>query len=198
MLDFGSGVTFFPFRVANEGFTVTAVDCDPIVQREFGKAMAATPCERGRIAFLLVSSDRIPVEDAIFDAVYSISVLEHSSDPISLIDEFETVLIHHGLLLVTADLSLLPGAGIDPDSYGELLPRLEQSFDWYVSPDWVHPRKVLTPLNSPWPPAWYARARRSPLAKFVRRLKDCAKLLLGKPPSFVPGLACIGMALTKE
>lgn len=74
ILDYGSGYTFFPFLLQEEGNDVTCVDIDRLVEKCFsGYEGKCKP------RFVRNTEVSLPNFDNKFDVIYSVSVLEHSS-----------------------------------------------------------------------------------------------------------------------
>ena len=44
IIDFGSGVSFFPFAIAKLGFKITCIDIDPICEKDMNRAIQVTRC----------------------------------------------------------------------------------------------------------------------------------------------------------
>jgi SAM-dependent methyltransferase len=188
-VDFGSGVTFFPFVVSQKGFRVICVDNDPVCQRDLQHAI-----EKMRsgvnVQFLLSHGDSIPVPDSSVDVVYSVSVLEHLPDPAAALAEFARILVPGGLLLMTFDLDLVPGSetGIGADRYDELLTRLKEHFVCHLPPKSIdHPARVLTSRSGPFP---IERERQGLSAVWWVLKQQLLKPLLGRKPFVAPYLGC--------
>lgn len=193
VLDFGSGVTFFPFSLAKEGFDVIAMDIDPVVESGFQKAIEVTPCYPGRVDFLMSTENSIPIADSTFDAIYSISVLEHTLYPFEIVAELERVLAPFGLLILTFDLCLQGEAQFTPDVYRELRDYLSQNF-LYVCPEiTIHPARVLDCRNSIYP----YELERKIIESFIVWGKNCIKRMLGRPLHQAKNCACAGFVLQK-
>ena len=77
-VDFGSGITFFPFAVARLGFEVVCLDCDPVCEAGISKASQPVDASPGTVSFRLVGEERtaLPLECGAVDVLYTISVLE--------------------------------------------------------------------------------------------------------------------------
>ena len=74
--DVGSGVTFFPFAIADLGADVVCTDIDRTCELDLARASGIIS-HRGSVSFRLGAEHTLPYADAELDAVYCISVLEH-------------------------------------------------------------------------------------------------------------------------
>ncbi len=195
VMDFGCGVTFFPFLLAQEGFRVTAVDIDPVVERDFTRAIRVTPCAPGSVEFLLSAGGTLSVQDGAFDAVYSVSVLEHVGDFGPTVDELARVLAPRGRLILTVDLCIEGAGDIKAECYDDLVRRLEERFDWTAPERTVHPARVLDTESSPCPyRSSVGRTRR--LVRLARRaVKEWLGMRLSPP---LNRWQCMGMVFDKK
>jgi len=55
VVDLGSGVTFFPFSVAQLGCHVTCADIDPVCAKDLARAAQVIDCRPGRVDFRLIA-----------------------------------------------------------------------------------------------------------------------------------------------
>ena len=110
VVDFGSGVTFFPFAVAKLGYRVICSDIDPLCQRDLTNASRYLSSAPGSMEFRLLGQRTTAFNDAEVDIIYCISVLEHIPDFENTITEFSRMLKKGGLLLLTIDLDLRGGS----------------------------------------------------------------------------------------
>ena len=127
ILDAGSGVTFFPFFLVSQlsGAEVVCCDYDPTLAEVYAELRAPS---RDRVTFDVASLDRLPYGNADFDAVYSISVLEHTPNHEAIVAEFVRVLRPAGLLVLTFDVSLDGDCDVDRSGARRLLRDLENRF----------------------------------------------------------------------
>lgn len=148
VVDFGSGVTFFPFALARAGWKVTCVDSDPLAIHDLGLASTvhATP-----LRALLNAGPAIPLADASCDAVYSISVLEHLPDPVPVIAEAARVLRPGGLFILTLDVDLAGDGAIAPAAFDQLLAACADHFERLLPEVTIHPRRLLDCFGGPYP-----------------------------------------------
>jgi SAM-dependent methyltransferase len=198
--DVGSGVTFFPFSLANLGYEVICTDIDPVCERDLLRAAECVSHSPGAVGFRLIDKATLPFEDEKCDALFCISVLEHIHDFENTLMEMARILKPEGLCLITCDL----GLDIDEDSqldiapYKKLICGIEKEFRFLWPERTTHPADVLTSRNSP-----YAVGRKS-CSRFLWQLtkQKILKPLLGRKPGCVsPGpehLAILGLALQKK
>jgi UDP-N-acetylglucosamine 2-epimerase (non-hydrolysing) len=212
VLDFGSGLTFFPFMLAREGFRVWATDIDPICRRDFERALARVRVGPGDVAFRLASQDRIPFGAGTFSAVYSISVLEHVAALERTVAEFARVLEPGGLLVLTLDLSFNESNQLVPERYEQLRSLLDQHFQPAATERVTHPARILRNTNGLYPmysggngvrslmrkslriPAY---ARRKGLGAAVRRGGSALKAAVPVSAAARYDLACQGLVLRR-
>ncbi len=123
VLDAGSGITFFPYYLADkfDNLSVQCVDQDvslaaqyDIVNKAFGS----------QVEFRASGIDKIALPDESFDVIYCISVLEHTKNYAEIIGEFTRLLRPRGRLILTFDISIDGNADIPIPKAGELLTTL--------------------------------------------------------------------------
>ena len=149
--DLGSGVTFFPFALAQLGFQVSCVDVDPTCDRDLARAASVFPHAPGSVEFRLTDGSRLPFEDASLDGLYCISVLEHIPNFDAVVADIGRVLVPGGLLVLTIDLDLRGDAAIGVSDRRRLVEYIDRHFE-RVCPDvTVHPADVLHSLAGPYP-----------------------------------------------
>ncbi len=190
--DVGSGVTFFPFLVAEAGHEVVCVDIDPVGAKDIPRAAAALALP---VTFRATDGRTLPFGDAELDAVYCLSVLEHIPEWERTVDEMARVLKPNGALILTIDIDLLGNAELGPEAHGRLLEKLRDRFDYAAPESAVHPSSLLRSDGGPYP------LRAPPgLRGLVFQAKQRIKPLLGKKP-VPPGgvlLTVHGLALIKR
>lgn len=150
ILDFGSGVTFFPFAVAKLGCNVTCADIDPVVAVDIPVAAKLIQPTLGNVNVALIQNGRIPVESESQDVVYCISVLEHIPNFESVIDEIARVLKPDGQLILTVDIDLRGNFELGVDEFERLQAKLDKYFMKKHPERPVHPCNLLTTANSPY------------------------------------------------
>ncbi|MCG3199403.1 MAG: class I SAM-dependent methyltransferase [Candidatus Omnitrophica bacterium] len=128
ILDAGSGVTFFPYFLADRFPKAELVCLDMDRRLEFAHARIVEP-SRGRVCFRTGGIQSMAEGDGAFDSVYCISVLEHTEDHERVIREFRRVLKPGGLLVVTFDISLDGEARVPVDVAESLLALLKFHFE---------------------------------------------------------------------
>ncbi len=101
VLDAGSGVTFFPFFL-NSKYKVTCIDQD-----DYSNIFdSINVSEKTDVSFIRSGLHTIPIPDNSFDAIYCISVLEHTDEYDTILKELYRLLKPQGLLIATFDISL--------------------------------------------------------------------------------------------
>ena len=196
-LDFGSGVTFFPFALAREGFNVICVDQESLCAEGISRARRQFTDYPGEVTFLQSSTTTLPLESASVDLVYSISVLEHLPDPSAFIDEFARILRPAGALILTFDIAMDAGAslGLTPTQHADLLSRLGQHFEFTGPNDFVHPSAMLTTSTGPYPSNSIERGLR---AVWKATKEEVLKPLMRRPPATYFHLTCEGLVASRR
>lgn len=132
VLDAGSGVTFFPFFLSSK-YKITCIDQDDYehIYNEINKKQKTT------VNFMKTNLQNIPYPDDSFDAIYSISVLEHTENYDAILKEFYRLLKPNGLLIITFDISLDNNEwGLNRDAAILLIENIRKYFDFkYKSVD---------------------------------------------------------------
>jgi SAM-dependent methyltransferase len=194
VLDFGSGVTFFPFVLARDGWDVLCADDDPVVTRDLTAAAAVEPSGLGSVRALLAAG-ALPLTDGSLDAAYSISVLEHMPDPLPALDELARVVRPGGVFVLTVDIDLSGRAALAPEPFAELLDACERYFVRAVPETTVHPLRVLDCFGGPFP---RRRAEQVP-GLMIRGKSGALRPLIGGPIADEPvRLACYAAAFTRR
>jgi SAM-dependent methyltransferase len=105
VLDAGSGITFFPYRVARRlpAAQVHCLDQDAYLAPIFER-IRHPAADRVRFRAAPLESTGLPAGE--FDAIYCISVLEHTTHRDRILAEFRRLLAPGGRLVVTLDISL--------------------------------------------------------------------------------------------
>ena len=194
VLDFGSGVTFFPFALATEGFDITALDVDPIVQRDFSKAAEVMKPSHGKVDFVFSSGNTVDLPDNSFNVVYSISVLEHIPDPCFTISEIARILIPNGLCILTVDLGLIGDRDIKPSPYLKFRKCLAEHFDLLHPEITLHPLRILCDRNSP--SSQYRQL--STRGKAIQWLRRRIGRMFALPTEPQGRLTCAGLAFMRK
>jgi SAM-dependent methyltransferase len=192
--DVGSGVTFFPFAVAQLGYSVICTDIDPICGLDLARAREIVQPRPGFVEFRLSDGQHLPFRDRECDAVYCISVLEHIPNFDLTIREVARILKPEGLLVLTVDIDL-QGHDLGVWELDSLLAALQQSFEFVFPEVTVHPADILLTTTGPCP--MYSTRSRSTLNHMFRQE---VKKLLGRPerPQFPYNLAVAGFVLRRK
>jgi SAM-dependent methyltransferase len=105
ILDAGSGITFFPYflQESMDRASVTCCDTDATLSQIFASVNVRT---QSNIDFLCRDIGNTGIEGNSLDAIYCISVLEHTKNYDQIIRELIRLLKDDGIIIVTFDISL--------------------------------------------------------------------------------------------
>lgn len=124
VLDAGSGITFFPFFLSRL-FKVTCVDQDDYSD----PYILINRNQRADVRFIHSNLESIPIEPNSYDAVYCVSVLEHTGHHAIILKEFHRILKPGGLLIVTFDVALDGGSeGLEQVAAEAIIRDLQDAF----------------------------------------------------------------------
>ena len=188
VVDFGSGVTFFPFSVARLGCHVQCLDIDPICEKDLQRAALTVDHNPGKVTFSPIRNSRSSLKDSEADAVYCISVLEHIPDfELSLL-EIVRILKPNGLFILTIDIDMCGYNDIGAKRYYEMRKLLDCYFSFQEIEVSTHPLDILTQYRNV-----------SLLRQIKFQLKQQAKAILNKNHnSNYPNLAVWGGVMQKR
>jgi SAM-dependent methyltransferase len=127
ILDAGAGVTFFPYFLADrhERIEIECADSDRTLAQIHAAVRSASS---DRVHFGEADLRTLPYSDRSFDAVYCLSVLEHTHRYDSVVEELHRVLRPGGMLIVTFDISVDGEADIPLPRAKLLIDLLERRF----------------------------------------------------------------------
>lgn len=152
VMDFGSGVTFFPYALSKLGHDVVCIDNDPICRRDNIRASQFFSKNENYTGRIIVPADGEETNDsADYDIIYSISVLEHIEDPSEYINFFYKNLKPDGRLLLTMDIDLRGGTDLSPEKLENIKKSIEGKFSLCGEFKFTHPRNYLSTANSTYP-----------------------------------------------
>ena len=104
IVDAGSGFTFFPFFI-QQHFPLTRVLCIDADSTAGNAIEEASRVHCPAPQFSLEDLEKLKLESSSVDVIYSISVIEHTNDPLGVIDEIHRVLKPNGMFICTFDVS---------------------------------------------------------------------------------------------
>jgi len=124
----GSGYTFFPFDLlqTNPGLDVGCYDTDPTAGQALQEAsdiLGISP------DFCIEDLERLQQNANSADIVYSISVIEHTSNPRKVIDEINRILKPGGIFVCTFDISFETGSPMHVRHVEKLVAHIKDVFD---------------------------------------------------------------------
>ena len=139
ILDAGCGFTFFPFQVAKTitQSQVIGVDMDPQLSDFYRDPSSG-------VQLLLSDIRKLPFPDASFDAIYCVSVLEHTSEYATIADEFKRLLKPGGACIVTFDISTDGCSDISVPAAQKFVADLADRFQF---PAGITAQNILQSLN---------------------------------------------------
>ena len=132
--DAGSGFTFFPFflKKTSGHLDIACYDNDPTV----GSALTGAMDRAGaQLDFAIEDLEHINLPDDSLDAIYSVSVIEHTPNPTKVIEEMHRVLRPGGIFICTFDVDFDVRSAMRPSSVGRLVGRALELFE--PPPDWT-------------------------------------------------------------
>ena len=149
VLDIGSGLTFFPFFLADKGFEVTTIDIDARI-----KKWAEAALVKQKPGFVTGDVTKTKFNSHSFDVITNISVIEHVDNKVGAIVEMYRLLQPDGMIVNTLDISLdgLPIGDSQPlrvREAHEFIGVLEKTFNTKIAFEFVHPMDILTPAKYP-------------------------------------------------
>lgn len=171
ILDAGSGLTFFPHFIVNQcpNISIQCCDYDPKLETEAKKLVVQRP---DSISYSKQDISKVSYENATFDAIYCISVLEHCDEYDNIIGGFARILKPGGRLILTVDISLDGKSEISREQARHLIENMKKWFDpdndYESIINTCDESKILTtkyihtvnPSLLPWkPPSWYQSLR---------------------------------------
>ena len=151
VVDLGSGVTYFPFALAREGFRVVCIDNDKIAENDVPRAARVISAAPGAVEFRLTNGVDLPFGDGEIDALYCISVLEHIEDPVPVIAEAARVMKPSAPFVLTVDIDLMGNVDIGPEKYKRLMAYIDERFERTMPERTIHPARMLDSLSGPYP-----------------------------------------------
>jgi SAM-dependent methyltransferase len=133
VVDAGSGFTFFPFYLmeAHDSLSIDCFDFDPVAGEALEEASEMLGQGPG---FYIEDLEGLSQADESVDAVYSVSVIEHTPNPRAVIDEVNRVLRPGGLFVCTFDISFESRSPMYTRRVERLVKHIEDVFD--LPDDW--------------------------------------------------------------
>lgn len=171
VLDAGSGITFFPYLMAEAGWTVSCADIVPELAPKFARANQLTGQS---VEYTVAPIENLAWSDQTFDAVVCVSVLEHAPRRLEAMAEFARVLKPGGRLVLTMDLSLSRDCDVKFEDIAVILEQLNEKFEPLYPLDLHRPTDLLTTdamlASQRWRLSW--KPSRNPLRRFASWLKN--------------------------
>ena len=126
--DAGSGFTFFPFYLQRQrpDARICCIDADPTAGRAIDEA--ARVLGNGP-SFSLEDLEKLNQVSESVDAVFSVSVIEHTGNPRQVVEEIHRVIKPGGMFVCTFDVSFETGSPMHVKQVEQLVNRLHNLFD---------------------------------------------------------------------
>ncbi len=126
--DAGSGFTFFPFYLQKlrSDTRICCIDADLTAGRaieEAARVLGSGP------SFSLEDLEKLNQASETLDAVFSVSVIEHTENPKQVIEEIHRVLKPGGMFVCTFDISFETGSPMHVKQVEQLLNCIHNLFD---------------------------------------------------------------------
>ena len=149
ILDFGSGVNFFPFSMSKLGHEIICIDHDPLCIDNLNSILNSYPVNT--INPVLNQAVDIPYQDETFDIIYSVSVFEHIPDLTALVSEISRVIKQQGYLIISFDVTLNNNYELTINNYNDFITKILEKFKLWLPYQPIHHADVITSENSPIP-----------------------------------------------
>ena len=126
--DAGSGFTFFPFYLQRQhpDARIHCIDADPTAGRAIDEA---TRILGNGPSFLLEDLEQLNRASESLDAVFSVSVIEHTGNPQQVVEEIHRVLKPGGMFVCTFDVSFESSSPMHVKPVERLVNCLDNLFD---------------------------------------------------------------------
>lgn len=202
VLDAGSGVTFFPFYLRRQyEVDVECLDVEPSFAYRMEQLLSLLDVGLSIPFHVADLCATLPLQAEAYDAVYSISVLEHlpSEARLFAIEQLWRLVRPGGGLLLTVDVTLNEeGEGIPLDMTDSFIRELSAIVGQLPLLDDKLPSNLLTPQRPGYKFAPLQVRGRIVSGKFKDRCRLALLHLSGFPSTFHPPLACIFVYAVKS
>ncbi len=153
VLDFGSGITFFPYELTklNEIHSVYTVDNDTVCVNGNKKVPLAFPENLNFQKIMPIftkDGSSIELEDSSIDLIYSISVVEHLDNYNQIINEIHRLLKPGGRFIFTLDIDKRGDFALSPTQFNDFMEIVCNLFVPVFSYKNLHPKDILSSVNS--------------------------------------------------
>lgn len=192
IMDFGSGVTFFPHVITKIGHDVACVDIDPVCRRDSLRAGEFYNREKKHSGAISVPENGKIDRLGEYDLIYSISVLEHIRNPEKFIKKFYDALKPGGRLILTMDIDMRGGQDLTPENFSKIQSELKGKFIVEGNVKLTHANNYLTTANSIYP---YEKSTFRETKRLIKRLFSNKKF--GPYPMLSSYLAIMALKLRK-
>jgi ubiquinone/menaquinone biosynthesis C-methylase UbiE len=119
-------VTPLPFWLGGDGFHVTGIDLDKSCEAKWRAINVPCRPESAATRFEYGDMLNLPRGDATVDLAYSVSAIEHTSDPVRAVSEMVRVVKPRGGLIVTMDVDICESDSVGWQPFREIISILEK------------------------------------------------------------------------
>jgi SAM-dependent methyltransferase len=144
VIESGCGVTPMPFWLGGDGFQVVGFDLDTSCEARWNRT--GVPCrpDPSKTRFECGDMLHLPLADASVDIAYSVSAIEHTSDPVRAVAEMLRVLKPGGGLILTMDVDICGSDSVSWQAFSEIVSFLERHTRSLLPVRHVTPGRLLT------------------------------------------------------
>jgi ubiquinone/menaquinone biosynthesis C-methylase UbiE len=203
VLDAGAGQSLMPFLLMNKKNNITAIDTDDgsfyptgSIEKWYQKM---NELFNSNVIFVNGNLTTMNFQNGHFDFVYSLSVLEHLSDPLTGLKELWRILKPGGYIAITIDVSLDDTRGMFKKDYYEiktflkengipLFPESLESTGDMITTNWF---KENEPEALPW------RIQRKSMKKIIKELFSGRWNFSIQTERYFASLLVVGLAYRK-
>jgi SAM-dependent methyltransferase len=144
VLESGCGVTPIPYWLAGDGFRVTGVDLDSSYEPKW--SAIGVPCRPDPSFTRFERGDmlKLPRQDGSIDVVYSVSAIEHTSDPVMAVSEMLRILRPGGHIVFTLDVDICSSEAVPWPQFMQIQDMLQRATVPDLPIRHVTPHRLLT------------------------------------------------------
>jgi SAM-dependent methyltransferase len=144
VVESGCGVTPVPYWLGGDGFRVTGIDLDTNCEPKWCDREVPCRPDPGTTKFEPGDMLNLPLPEGSADVVYSVSAIEHTTDPVRAVSEMIRILRPGGGLVLTLDVDICESDSVRWDAFLEIQRILANSTKPLLPTRHVVPTKLMT------------------------------------------------------